>query len=218
MTFSMMPSRLSRTLTQIQCRLRLGYAGKGTDVQPQAQFEYPRNIAIGDGVCVGHQAVLRANSKCTPGIAIGHNSHVGEFSVVAANRGKVVIGANSWIGPHCVLHGNGGLRVGDNVMIASHCAISTVAHQHDRLDIPMSEQGVHCEPVIIEDDVWIGTGAVILKGVRIGRGSIVGAGAVVTRDLPPHSIAMGVPARVTGYRNAGQSDNVVHNVHFARKA
>jgi len=59
---------------------------------------------------------------------------------------------------------------------------------------------LNCEPVLIGDDVWIGIGAIILQGIRIGRGSIIGAGAVVTRDIPPYSIAMGTPARVTGSR------------------
>lgn len=86
-------------------------------------------------------------------------------------------------------------------MIASHCAINTVSHHTDRKDIPMSTQGIHTAPVIIEDDVWIGIGAVILQGVRIGEGSIVGAGSVVTRNIPAGSIAVGVPARIIGSRN-----------------
>ena len=64
----------------------------------------------------------------------------------------------------------------------------------------MNRQGTYCDPVVIDDDVWIGTAAIILQGVHIGRGSIIGAGAVVTRDIPPFSIAVGVPARVTACR------------------
>ena len=64
----------------------------------------------------------------------------------------------------------------------------------------MRDQGLNCEPVLIGDDVWIGTGAIILQGIQIGHGSIIAAGAVVTRDIPPYSIAMGTPARVTGSR------------------
>ena len=78
--------------------------------------------------------------------------------------------------------------------------INTVSHSADRCDIPINDQPVLTDPITIEDDVWIGLNAVILQGVTIGRGAIVGAGAVVTKSLPPWSIAVGVPAKVTGRR------------------
>ena len=123
-----------------------------------------------------------------------------ENALINANRGFVSIGRGSWVGPCTVIYGNGRVDIGANVMIASHCAINTVSHNASRTDIPMRDQGLNCDPVLIGDDVWIGIGAIILQGVRIGRGSIIGAGAVVTRDIPAYSIAMGTPARVTGSR------------------
>jgi acetyltransferase-like isoleucine patch superfamily enzyme len=66
---------------------------------------------------------------------------------------------------------------------------------------PIRLQGIRAEGIIIKDDVWLGTGVRVLDGITIGKGSIVGAGAVVTKDVPDYAIVTGVPARVTGWRN-----------------
>jgi acetyltransferase-like isoleucine patch superfamily enzyme len=191
-----LPNQLVNRVREFAWRQRLQAVGRDSDIRRGAHFEYARHIQLGSGCCIGRHAILRANTDEPPGIRVGDRTHVGEFTLIAANRGRVLIGSDSWLGPHCAVHGNGGVTVGDNVMIASHCAINTVSHHSDRRDIPMSRQGIYCDPVVIEDDVWIGVGAIILQGVRIGRGSIVAAGALVNRDLPPGTVAMGVPARM----------------------
>ncbi len=81
--------------------------------------------------------------------------------------------------------------------------VITRNHGHDRTDIPMTRQGYNNAPIVIEDDVWIGFRAVVLAGVTIGRGSIVGSGAVVTKDVAPYSVVGGVPARVIKSRVIG---------------
>ena len=181
-------------------RHRLGSLGAHPDIQPGAHFEYPNNILVGEKCRIARQVIMRANTDEKPGIDIANEVSVQENVLINTNRGFVSIGHGSWIGPCSVISGNGGVDIGENVMIASHCAINTVSHNHCRTDIPMRDQGLNCDPVMIGDDVWIGIGAIILQGIRIGRGSIIGAGSVVTRDIPPFSIAMGTPARVTGNR------------------
>ena len=183
---------------------RLSNLGSKPDIQPKAHFEYAGNISIGDQCRIARQALIRANTDDDRGIRFGHKVSIQENVLVNANRGHVSIGDNSWLGPGSVVYGNGGVEIGSDVMVASHCAINTVSHHFDRTDIPMNAQDTYCDPVIIEDDVWIGTAAVILQGVRIGRGSIIAAGAVVNRSIPPYSIAMGVPARVTGSRSPSE--------------
>ena len=114
------------------------------------------------------------------------------------------IGDNSGVGIRCEV--NGPVTIGANVMMGPEVVIYTQTHKYDRTDIPMCEQGSTepCE-VVIEDDVWLGRRAIIMPGVRIGKGSIIGAGAVVTKDVPPYSVVGGVPARVirTRERNEG---------------
>lgn len=117
-------------------------------------------------------------------------------------RGK----RNLSIGEYCVINsfvhiwaGNAsGVFIGDRVLIASHAAITSLSHDYStsnlRFESPISKK------VIINDDVWIGAHSVILPGVTIGKGAVIGAGAVVINDVPDYAIVVGVPARVTKYR------------------
>lgn len=112
---------------------------------------------------------------------------------------KLSIGDNSIIGVKCMF--NGAVKIGKDVMIAPEVFIYSRNHAHDRIDIPIAQQGYEEErPVTIEDDVWIGARATVLPGVTIGKGAIVGAAAVVTRDVPPYTIVGGNPARVLKHR------------------
>ena len=108
---------------------------------------------------------------------------------------------NSGIGIHCEI--NGPVTIGKNVMMGPEVVIYTRGHKHDRCDIPMMEQGSdEVRPVVIGDDIWIGRRAIIMPGVKIGTGCIIGAGAVVTKDIPDYSVAGGVPAKVIKSRKA----------------
>ena len=105
------------------------------------------------------------------------------------------IGDNSGVGINCEV--NGLVTIGNNVMMGPEVVIYSQSHKYDRTDIPMCEQGFdNPKEVVIEDDVWLGRRVIIMPGVHIGKGSIIGAGAVVTKDIPEYSVAGGVPARV----------------------
>ena len=110
-------------------------------------------------------------------------------------RDGVSIGENSRINRDCSIDVRGGVRIGDNVSISPEVVISTAAHS--ALDPKFR---VELRPVVIEDHVWIGMRAMILGGVTLGRGSVVAAGAVVTKDVPPLTIVAGIPARPVGTR------------------
>lgn len=107
---------------------------------------------------------------------------------------ELEIGNNSGIGIDCEVYGP--VTIGNNVMMGPEVVIYTSGHKHDRIDIPMMEQGSsETQPVIIGNDVWIGRRAIIMPGVTIGDGVIVGAGAVVTKNIEPYMVAVGVPAK-----------------------
>lgn len=181
-------------------RARLGALGPGCHIDPGVSLQYPGRIRLGDGVGIGRHATLRANTDANPGIALAAGVSINDAVVINANRGFVTLGERSWLGPFCFVCGNGGVTIGRNVLVAGHSTINTVSHTTTRCDIPVNDQPVLTDPVVIEDDVWIGLNAVILQGVTLGHGCIIGAGAVVTRSIPPWSIAVGVPARVVGRR------------------
>ena len=194
---------IRRTLSQSRLllyRFRLDALGAESEIDTGVSLQYPDRIRIGSRSRIGRNATLRANTEQRPGITLGEGVWVQDAAVINANRGQVTLGDRSWLGPFCLVYGNGGVTIGANVLVAAHTTINTVSHESARCDIPINDQPVLTDPVVIEDDVWIGLNAVILQGVTIGRGAIVGAGAVVTKSIPAWSIAMGVPAKVVARR------------------
>ena len=112
---------------------------------------------------------------------------------------KLSIGNNSGVGINANIQGD--ITIGDNVMMGPEVAIYTVNHCTERIDIPMNVQGITPEkPVVIGNDVWIGTRVIILGGVKVGTGSIIAAGSVVTKSIPAYTIVAGVPAKVVRVR------------------
>jgi acetyltransferase-like isoleucine patch superfamily enzyme len=122
---------------------------------------------------------------------------------IVTGRGEVAIGPMSHIGYRCLLYGTRGIRIGRDVLLANDVQLICGNHTFARHDIPIRAQPLAGAPIIIEDDVWLGASVIVLGGTTIGKGSVVGAGAVVTRSLPPYSIALGIPARVVGVRGDG---------------
>lgn len=118
---------------------------------------------------------------------------------------RIAIGHDVWIGPNACLLGAGGITIGNYVMIANNVSILSTDHAFDDPARPMMRQGNVQRPVVIENDVWLGANVVVMPGVCIGSGSIVGAGAVVTHDVPPYAIVGGVPAKVIKYRHAPEA-------------
>ena len=114
--------------------------------------------------------------------------------------GHTRIGDRTYIGPYTCLSGYGKIIIGQDCLIASHSGI--YAHNHNFSDAKrkITEQGFTAQGIVIEDDCWLGSGVKVLDGVIIGKGSVIGAGAVVTKNIPPYSIAVGVPAKVIGSR------------------
>ena len=136
----------------------------------------------------------KVREKCARliGAKLGQNvniEHGAEFD------SRLVIGDNSSLGIDS--DACGPVCIGSNVMMGPECVILTRNHCHSRTDIPMIQQGYEeYKPVSISDDVWIGRRVIILPGVTIGKGSILSAGAVVTKDVAPYTIVGGVPAQI----------------------
>ena len=137
---------------------------------------------------------------CHPWVRYGRNVHVQSSVVIFSPNKRIVLGNNVGIGQYCVIQTD--LEIGNDVMIAAHVGlIGRDAHTYTTPGVTMfaGARGDRFR-VVIEDDVWIGFGAVVLSGVQIGRGAIVAAGAVVKADVPPYAIVSGNPAEVVRYR------------------
>lgn len=138
---------------------------------------HPENIELGRNVYIGHQAILKGYFKNT-----------------------MRIGDETWIGQQTFLHSAGGIDIGARVGIGPGVRIITSSHGEAGRGVPILSSPVELGPVVIEDDCDLGVGAIVLPGVRIGRGAQIGAGAVVAEDVPAYCVAVGVPARVTRER------------------
>lgn len=125
---------------------------------------------------------------------IGSCSVVEDFSTIANAVGDIIIGNNTRIGLGNTVIGP--VEIGSNVNLAQNITVTGLNHNYQDITTPISEQGVSTSKVFISDNVWIGANSVILPGVNIGNHSVIGAGSVVTRDIPPYSIALGNPAKV----------------------
>lgn len=116
---------------------------------------------------------------------------------------ELSIGDNSGIGVNCLVSGE--TFIGNDVMMGPDCIMYSYSHAYNRLDIPMAEQGFESPtPIHIGNDVWIGARVIILPGVTVGNHVIIGAGAVVTKDIPDYAVVGGVPAKVIRMRNEGR--------------
>lgn len=157
------------------------------------------NLKINEDIDLGRNIRIKGIKNLSIGrgvkIADGVFLHCGA-SIRNSHRGGISIGDNVYIGPYCVLFGEGGIEIGNDCLIAPGTIITSQQHTYTDWNIPIRKQPSEHSKIVIEDDVWIGSNAVILPGIRIGKGSIIGAGAVVTKDVPPYSVAVGVPARV----------------------
>jgi acetyltransferase-like isoleucine patch superfamily enzyme len=168
-------------------------------IENRVRLRFANLITLAHGVYIDHGAYLHA---CPGGIDIGADSIVMHGAVLHVYNfrdlpnAKIRIGKNSLIGEYSIVRGQGGVEIGDRVYTSPFTQIIAVNHVFDDPNHPFVEQGITAQGIVIEDDVWLGAGAIITDGVRVGRGAVVAAGAVVTKDVPPHTVVGGVPAKI----------------------
>jgi acetyltransferase-like isoleucine patch superfamily enzyme len=144
-----------------------------------------------------HAVIHRSARMDTPPyrrFSLGNYSVVESFACINNAVGDVIIGDYTRIGLHNTIIGP--VKIGSHVNLAQGITVTALNHNFDDTNKRIDEQGISTNAVTIEDDVWIGANAVILPGVTIGSHCVVAAGAVVTKDVPPHSLVAGVPAKI----------------------
>ncbi|MFN4083019.1 MAG: acyltransferase [Bacteroidia bacterium] len=125
---------------------------------------------------------------------LGNYSTIEDFSTVNNGVGDVIIGNESRVGIGNVLIGP--VKIGNNVILAQNIVLSGLNHSYQDINLPIHKQPVTTAPIVVENECWIGSNAVITAGVTIGKHCIVAAGSVVTKNIPPYSVVVGNPARV----------------------
>jgi acetyltransferase-like isoleucine patch superfamily enzyme len=151
---------------------RLAFRGENVIIEAGVRIFHPENIHIGHNVYIGHDTILK-----------------GYYA------GQLRISDNVWIGQQCFLHAGGGLTIGRNVGIGPQVKMHAGRHAPPEDGRPLLFSPIELRPIVIEDDVNIGLGATIMGGVTEALGVRVGAGAVVTKTFPPHSVLVGIPAK-----------------------
>ncbi len=161
----------------------------------------PHNITVGSKFIAEDGCEIQGLSK--NGIVFGDSVTIGRYAMIRPSGyysreiGEgMCLGDNSNIGPYCYIGCSGLVTIGKNVLMGPRVTMVAENHNFEDTSIPIKQQGVTRSPITIEDDCWLASNCVILAGVHIGQGSVVAAGAVVTKDVPPNTIVGGIPARV----------------------
>lgn len=146
----------------------------------------------------GKNALIRRNVRLDVlpfnAFELGRDSTIEDFATVNNGVGAVIIGERSRVGISCVVIGP--VRIGNDVIMAQNIVMSGLNHGYEDVNVPINLQKCTTKEIVIEDECWIGANAVITAGVRVGKHAVVAAGSVVTKDVPPYSIAAGNPARI----------------------
>jgi acetyltransferase-like isoleucine patch superfamily enzyme len=149
--------------------------GENVIIDETVKIRNPEYISVGNNVQFYHGVYIETGNNEESFIEIGDNSH---------------------FAPYTILYGHKGLKIGSGVCVGAHVIIATHGEGYQRTDMPMYQQPMSGAPIIIKDDVWICANSVITAGIKIGKGSIIGAGSVVTKDIQPFSVVGGVPAKL----------------------
>ena len=181
-------------MARLRALLVFGSRGRHALVFENVVIDYPENVCVGRGVRFERGVTVRVGKEGW--VELGDYVRLGEMSHFRCFKGQLSIGAKSTINPHCVLYANGGIAIGNRVLLAPGVKIFAANHQFGDGTIPIKDQGMTAKGVEIHSDVWLAADVKVLDGVVIGSSSVVGAGGVVTKSLPQNSLAAGVPAKI----------------------
>lgn len=181
------------------CRLPL-FVGRHVQIRHARQLRVGRGVTLDDDVII--DALSRRGVVLGDNVSISRGTEIHATGVITRLGEGFQIGSDSNLGHFSFVGAAGGVRIGEKVLIGQRVSFHSENHNFDRTDVPIKSQGVTQQGIVIEDDCWLGTGAIFLDGVTVGRGSVIAAGSVVTKDVAPYSVMGGVPARLIRNRLA----------------
>lgn len=195
--FGWIPTILGIGIRGIFYRLILRMDGWAA-IENGVRLRFANYIRLSRGVFIDQGTYLHA---CPGGIDVGEGTIVMHGSVLHVYNFRnlphagIKIGQDSLIGEYTIIRGQGGVDIGDRVYTSPFTQIIAVNHVFDDPNQSFVDQGITAEGIVIEDDVWLGSGSIVTDGVHIGKGAVIAAGAVVTKDVLPNTVVAGVPAK-----------------------
>ena len=216
--FSNLPGALGILLRRIFYRSIFKKMGRGVIIGAGVTLRHPKQIVLGNYVAIDDYCTLDARGGDGGGITLGDRTIVSRFAILRTKNGMIDIGPGSGIGSHSILASTSRLTAGENLLLApAACIIAGGQHIFSRADVPIVEQGMVTKGGIsIGRDVWIGTHATLLDGVHVGDHAIVGACALVNKDVPDYAIAYGIPARAMKDRRGSAPPHSAPSADAAR--
>lgn len=202
LTASWVPGALGLVLRKLLYRLVLGRVGRGVVFGLGVALRHPHKIRIGDGVTIDDHVLLDAKGTSNRGIEIGDGVFLGRGTILSCKNGDIALGDHTNLGFHCEIFSASSVVVGRHGLFAAQAYLVGGGHEFEAAGVAVVDQPRTSRGIALGDNVWLGTGAKVLDGVRIGNDAVVGANAVVNADLPDGAVAAGVPARVLRRREA----------------
>ena len=179
----------------------IGKTGSGLILGRNVVIRHPAKIHLHDNVTIDDNCLLDGRGDDEAGLVLEDGVLINRNCMLQAKSGPIHIGKRSSFGSNSVIVSMSGVDIGDSVLAAGNVYISAGAYRMDDLSKPIMDQAAYSKgPIVIGDNVWLGTGAVILDGVTIGKNAVVGAGAIVNKDVPENAIVAGIPAKVLKMR------------------
>lgn len=199
---SWIPGLIGAVIRNLVYRLIVAKVGSFAFIEAGVEMRGVGSIELGNRVIIRNRCALNGWSPCSK-LQINDFAHLDSGVDIRTHTGGTIqIGRRTYIGPNVCIAGPGDVSIGEDCLIASNVGIYANNHTYSDRSVPINQQGVTARGIKVGDDCWLGSGVKILDGVTIGRGCVVGAGAVVTKDLPSYSIAVGVPATVIAHRDS----------------
>jgi len=197
--FANLPTALGSALRTGIYRSLLGKLGSNCFIEEGVRLRIPQKIFLGDRVFIGKNCDIDVEYPDSE-IRISDDVHISRDTIILAGIGRTIINERVSIGAGSFIYGSSGVEIGKDSLLADHVRVVAGSHRYKDASKLIRLQGACVKKTTIGQDVWLGSSAIVLGGVTVGDGAAVGAGAVVSKDIPSYSIAVGVPAKVIGKR------------------
>ena len=201
---------MSKYLNKVNVRIRGLYRKISVNIsflftKRRINWSSKLHIHTGGEIDIGHGSTLQEQTAvevfdCGQ-ISIGSRTSICRGSILfVLDDAHFSIGNNSYVGEYNNIRCTSEIRIGNNVRISQFITITDGQYNFSNKNQLIGDQGYKKDKVIIGDDVWVGSNSIILPGVKIGKGVVVGAGSVVTKDIPDYAVVVGNPAKVIRFR------------------